>query len=213
MTVTRIVSSVPFESNLFLVCGSRCVLIDTGSGCDSDRVIGTIRELLDGRELDAVVLTHCHADHTGGLSDIIEAFGCRAYAGGDAEFIRTGDPVMLGEAVIGRKLPPTEVERLHEGDILDLGEHRLRVIDTPGHTVGGIVLYDEVTRGLFSGDTLFVMGVGRTDFPTGSQRQLVESLLSLSKLDIKSLYPGHGDISGQGDRMVRYGLDMMGVRR
>lgn len=120
---------------------------------------------------------------------------------------------MLGEEVIGRRLPPMEVDELRDGEIIDLGEHRLRVIDTPGHTSGSISLYDEVTKSLFSGDTLFQMGVGRTDFPTGSYEELAGSLIKLSNIEIKSLYPGHGNISEHGDRMVRYGLDMMGVRR
>jgi glyoxylase-like metal-dependent hydrolase (beta-lactamase superfamily II) len=98
-----------------------------------------------------------------------------------------------------------------EEDVIDIGEHRLRVINTPGHTCGGICLYDEVTGSLFSGDTVFGSGIGRTDLPSGSAKELAMSLKKLSGIDVKTLYPGHMDIVSDGNRAIRNGLRMMGV--
>jgi glyoxylase-like metal-dependent hydrolase (beta-lactamase superfamily II) len=97
-----------------------------------------------------------------------------------------------------------------EGDTIDLGEHRLRVINTPGHTCGGICMYDEITQSLFSGDTVFASGVGRTDLPTGSEDELIRSLKKLSGIDVRKLYPGHMESVSDGNAAIRYGLIMMG---
>ncbi len=210
MVVSRISSQVPYDSNIYLIKGDASILVDTGSGTGSRYIMNGIREILKGDSLDMVILTHCHADHVGGLKDIMSEFHCPAYSGKDAEFIRTASPYALGD-MMGLELEPVEVTELSEGETIDVRDHRLRVIYTPGHTSGGISLYDEVTESLFSGDTLFTMGVGRTDFPTGSSKDLIDSLLKLSKLEIKSLYPGHGNGSEEGNQMVTYGLHMMGV--
>jgi glyoxylase-like metal-dependent hydrolase (beta-lactamase superfamily II) len=212
MAVHQINSGLTSDSNIYLVIGSRTVLIDTGTGGDSRRNIARIKELLNGRDLDMIVLTHFHFDHIGGLRDLLDEFGSEAFAGaGDAPYIMNGDPSYTLSGIFGGKIGPAEVTELMEGDAIDLGEHRLRVINTPGHTSGGICLYDERTHSLFSGDTVFSRGVGRTDFPSGSSRELVMSLRKLSGMDVGTLYPGHMDTSPDGNRAIRYGLLMMGV--
>lgn len=87
----------------------------------------------------------------------------------------------------------------------------LEVIETPGHTTGGICLYDQVTGSLFSGDTVFAEGIGRTDFEGGDINQLRTSLNKLKKLDIKDLYPGHGpNVEGSGKESIIKGLRYTG---
>jgi glyoxylase-like metal-dependent hydrolase (beta-lactamase superfamily II) len=210
MVVHQVGSGASAGSNIFLVVGSRTALIDTGILSESRRNIALIKDALKGRRLDMIILTHFHADHTGGLSDMAEEFGSEAFAGaGDAPYITNGGPAYTLSDMFGGP-EPAEVSELMEGDVIDLGEHRLRVINTPGHTSGGICLYDEVTRSLFSGDTVFGYGVGRTDFPSGSARELVNSLRKLSGMDVKMLYPGHMETVPDGNRAIRYGLMMMG---
>lgn len=87
--------------------------------------------------------------------------------------------------------PPTEI-RVKEGDILEMGTVKLQIIHTPGHTPGGICLYS--APDLITGDTLFVGGVGRTDFPGGSYSELINSLKTkvLALPDDTVVWPGHG---------------------
>ncbi|MCK4247341.1 MAG: MBL fold metallo-hydrolase, partial [Methanomicrobia archaeon] len=72
--------------------------------------------------------------------------------------------------------------------------YRLEVLHTPGHTDGSICLYDEAKKIMFSGDTFFIDGIGRTDLPSGNEEALKESLERLASLDIEKVYPGHGRV-------------------
>jgi glyoxylase-like metal-dependent hydrolase (beta-lactamase superfamily II) len=87
--------------------------------------------------------------------------------------------------------PPADIQVL-DGDVITIGEEKLKVIHTPGHTPGGICLYN--APNLFTGDTLFVGGLGRTDFPGGSYDELIASittqLLTLPPETV--VWPGHG---------------------
>jgi len=211
MTIHSINSIGMFGSNIFLVVGSKTVLVDAGSGVLLNKMISKIKRTLKDRRLDMIVLTHCHYDHIGGAKALADEFGSDIMAGmGDAPYIANGDPEYTAARMFGGKVYPMDVTELVEGDIIDLGDHRLRVVDTPGHTLGGICLYDEVTRSLFSGDTVFARGVGRTDLISGSSRDLINSLKKLKDLDIGTLYPGHGGCISDGNKAVEYGLIMMG---
>ena len=186
------------------------MLIDTGSGAFSGPIIEYISNILNGKKLDAIVLTHRHYDHVGGLKDMVPAFQSTVFAGvNDAEAIRKGGNAKISGINL---LPcPGEVHELSEGNAIDIGGHVLEVFEAPGHTKGGICLYDRVTRSLFSGDTVFADGIGRTDFEGGDINQLRASLHKLKKLDIKNLYPGHGpNVEGSGKESIIKGLRYTG---
>ena len=184
MSIHQIVSGVPYDSNIFLLRGSSNVLIDTGTGIASQVVSDRIRSLVGDGRLDAVLLTHCHVDHIGGLSQIIEEFGSTAYAlPPDSDPIRTADSTYTLDLHFGLSLDPVDVVDLYPGEVIDIEQHRLRVIPAPGHTSGGVCFLDEVTGSLFSGDTVFLDGVGRTDFPSGSLSQLRSTLQSLGNIE------------------------------
>lgn len=191
MTIRRIASAVPYDSNIYLVSGEHPIIVDAGTGFDSPGVISRIRSACpQGPAM--IVATHCHFDHVGGLADLVDAFGCPAFAGWrDAPHIREPDGFVSDDMFRG-SMRPVDVHDLREGDILDSGDHTLTVLETPGHTSGSICLYDGEDRLLISGDTLFADGYGRTDLPGGSGSSMVASLRRLSKLDISGLFPGHG---------------------
>ncbi len=213
MTIKQIDPVVLFDSNIYLVTGAdKTALIDTGTGFNADPLISSIRSELNGRHLDYIILTHRHYDHVGGLGRMIREFSPeKVFAGAkDAEPLRSGDSESTLGTKFGGKIEPMDVVDLREGEILDLGGHRLVVIETPGHTIGSICLFDETTGSLFSGDTVFVGGVGNTVHPTGSSEMLLRSLERLSNIDCMGLYPGHGPSVDRGGReQIEKGLRMM----
>lgn len=193
MPIIKIASSVPYDSNIYLVTGERPVIVDSGTGLDSDAIERRIRSFSQIQP-SAIILTHCHYDHAGGAKKLADAFGCDVLIGAeDAPYLRVPDPSVTVSGLFGADMDPMDVGDLHEGDVIDTGEHLLEVIDTPGHTPGGICLYDRANGLLVSGDTLFFDGFGRTDFSGGSMSALTGSLRKLSNIDIRGLFPGHGN--------------------
>ena len=94
--------------------------------------------------------------------------------------------------VRSRQTPIAPDRLLHDGDKIRLGESELTVLHTPGHTKGGVCYADFENRMLFTGDTLFCLTAGRTDFPGGSDEELLASLIRLYNLDGDfTVYTGH----------------------
>jgi glyoxylase-like metal-dependent hydrolase (beta-lactamase superfamily II) len=100
--------------------------------------------------------------------------------------------------------PPPEVDKfIKEGDVIEFGDEGLQVMECPGHSPGGVALFDGEV--VFSGDTLFKQGVGRTDFTYASEDQLKNSLKKLFELPEKTVvYPGHGDETAIGEEKPHF---------
>ena len=141
-------------------------------------------------EIDTIVLSHCHFDHTAHVKEI--AHMCKAKiaihrddAGG---LIDDGKSLSMHFGARSPGIMPDIV--LSDGDIIG----GLTVIHTPGHTPGSICLFSALDKVLISGDTVFCDGAfGRYDFPGGSRQALAKSLDRLVPLDVEGLYPGHGE--------------------
>ena len=180
----------PMSACTYLVYGNdgKAVIIDAGG--DSQRVISRANEL--GVELCAVLLTHGHFDHTFGAIEYKNA-GIPIGISSSDEYMLTGHRDNLGTA-FGLQSPPCTPDfTFRGGDEFAFGELKFTVISTPGHTVGSCCfLCDNVC---FSGDTLFLESVGRTDFPTGSHGELINSikkkLLTLPECVV--VCPGHDE--------------------
>jgi len=179
------------ETNCYLVyCEETrsCAVIDPGA--DHEKIIGAVADL----ELKPVIVlnTHGHVDHIGANSDIIEKYGVPlAMHKADTGLLQVSDYIELS-LLLGARNSPAPDRLLAEGDEVRVGNQALRVIHTPGHTPGSIgFLHDGL---LFSGDTLFCGGVGRTDLPGGSwkdlERSIRERILTLPEDTI--VLPGHG---------------------
>lgn len=187
----------PLQTNCYvLVCldSNEAIVVDPGDEADL-----ILRAVKDWRaDVRYIVNTHGHFDHSLGIAAVKR--------GTQAKFaIHRLDAPMLRES--GRsvaffmvpEVEPVEVDwLLEDGDQIPLGNSTLQVLHTPGHTPGGIcLLADKV---LLSGDTLFNMGVGRTDFPGGDMAQLVTSIRTklFSLPDDVVVYPGHGPATSIG---------------
>lgn len=183
----------PVETNCYILVTEtppyHALVIDPGY--DAER----IKEELDrrGAHLDAILLTHTHFDHVEALDELVLRTRAPLYcpekdAGGLRDFITNGSMILFRCPVVVNT-PPERL--LREGDEIALGNEKLTVIETPGHTVGS-VCYDTGNL-LFTGDTLFRGGYGRTDLPGGRDDELRRSLLKLFEMSDRTVYPGHGN--------------------
>jgi hydroxyacylglutathione hydrolase len=166
----------------------KAALIDPGG--DEDRLLALCRE--EGVTVEYIIATHGHPDHVCGNARLKEATGARIVLHeADAEFFARPE-VEQYFSMLGLPASPPADRTVVDGDRLQIGQLSLEVIHTPGHTPGGICLYSPPN--LFTGDTLFVGGVGRTDFPGGNSRQLLDSIRSrLFALPPETvIWPGHG---------------------
>jgi glyoxylase-like metal-dependent hydrolase (beta-lactamase superfamily II) len=142
--------------------------------------------------VDGIVLTHRHFDHIGALGELLERTGAPLYAHSLDEAIAPEDSWNEHIAGFRRVYMPSITTLVNDGDLIPVGATKLEVIHTPGHTIGSICLYNEVSGVLLAGDTLFFESVGRTDFPTGDVTQQKTSLKRLAQLpDAVVVYPGH----------------------
>ncbi|MEM4446085.1 MAG: MBL fold metallo-hydrolase [Candidatus Jordarchaeales archaeon] len=193
-----------FDSNVFVISSQgELLVIDTGTGLFHNTLKRQMeRDGLDMKKVAKVVLTHVHIDHSGGLSKIVEESSPEVYVfHSEAESIEKGGELTLSD-MFGLPFTPTKVHvRLKDGDIIEIGDFSLKIINTPGHTAGSICLYEPQRKMLFSGDTVFTGGsFGRVDFPTGDPQQLISSLRKLSALNVTYLLPGHLDIETKRGR-------------
>ncbi len=180
----------PLATNCYIVgsqSGREGMIIDPGG--EAKRILKKASDLK--LDIKLIVLTHEHMDHVDALREVKEATGADIAAhADDARTLGDGSlSVLLG--ISPPALPPPD-RLLKDGDKIDIDDLHFIVRHTPGHTPGGICLLGEGV--VFSGDTLFNYGIGRTDLPGGNYNQLIDSINSklMVLADETIVYPGHG---------------------
>ncbi|MGC9360616.1 MAG: MBL fold metallo-hydrolase, partial [Anaerolineae bacterium] len=166
-------------------------------GGEAKRIMGRIAAL--GIEIEMVVLTHFHFDHVLAAQEVAECFNAPiAIHRADAAWLKAPPPFFARFAPQPPSLEADEL--LEEGDLLSVGEGRIQVLHTPGHSPGGISLWSEKDGFVLTGDALFAGGVGRTDLPGSNPQELIRGIRSrlLVLPDETVVYPGHGSASTIG---------------
>lgn len=175
------------ETNTYLALnGERAFVVDPGA--DADKILAAAEA--EGAKIEWVLLTHAHFDHIGGVAELQHAGAQVVLHRDDLGIVSSFKNLAFYAGVkVEKFLPDVTVSG---GETLDVAGVKVRVIHTPGHTAGGVCyVADDI---IFTGDTLFELSYGRTDFPTGSFKELKNSVLN--KLFVLPgdyrLLPGHG---------------------
>ena len=189
-----------FAANCYIVGSTSTkqgIIIDPGA--DAETILRTVQQT--GLSISIIVITHAHMDHVGALREVQQKTNAQ-FAIHEAEkgFIFSTPMRMLTSLGVSPvKSPPRPDRLLKDGDVIDLGDLHFEVLYTPGHSSGGICLLGH--RVVFSGDTLFKLGIGRTDFPGMSHERLMKSIREKLMVlpDATVVYPGHGPPTNIGD--------------
>ncbi len=190
----------PLETNCYVLRDNdspKCVVVDPGMAPGP-----LMKYLADGHlAVQRVLLTHGHGDHIAGITDLKKAFPDMAVC------CPAADAAMLTDAWANMSAPfgfsiitvkPDEL--LNGGDSITIGKSQWQVLDTSGHTPGGVSFYSPDAGAVITGDALFSCSIGRTDIPNASGSQLVSNIRRnlLSLPDETRVLPGHGPESTIG---------------
>ena len=203
MNIVKLVFN-PIQENTYIVWDEKsleCIIIDAGNcSAGEDR---RLTEFINEYNLKPVmaVNTHGHFDHLMGVNYLKQTFGVKFALSSKDEYLRSTAQqscAMFGIAAVV-EAPQIDID-LDTTNCITFGECELQVIKTPGHTPGGVVLFEPKSKQLFTGDTIFRESIGRTDLPGGEYGTIIRSILGniIPLGDEVTLYPGHGDKSTIG---------------
>ena len=184
-------------SNVFVLKGQRKnTLIDVGLENDREHIVSGLAEIgLSYSDIHLVLLTHEHMDHVGGVPDLEKSVVVAAH-GRVADKVRLNDQFSTMSGAFGGGMRQFHVDiHLEDNMIVDIGDIRLRVIHTPGHSSGSVCFYESSRGLLFTGDTVFAGGVLGGIFSSGNLSDYISSLERLRELRLSAMYPSHGRMS------------------
>jgi glyoxylase-like metal-dependent hydrolase (beta-lactamase superfamily II) len=172
------------DANIYFLDFDKKIIIDTGKRSDRHNIEMLLKHVISPENIDIVIITHLHYDHTGNIDLFSNA---KVYASQETIDEFNNNP-------FGSVLDEETVERLNNITLnpLPLRFEELDIINTPGHTKGSICIWYDKRKILFSGDTLFdKRQFGRTDLPTSEPDMLMQSIIKLARYHYEYLCPGH----------------------
>lgn len=192
----------PFQENTYLLYNEAkdCLIIDPG--CYDDRERNELRSFIEKNSLKPVQLlnTHCHVDHVLGNRFVVDEYKIPL-------LIHNSDLIVLNSLMRVAQMYGLNVEEspqpntfLNEGDIISLGDDKLDILFTPGHSPGSICFVNHAQKFVIGGDVLFYGSIGRTDLPGGNHQTLINSIKTklLTLPDDYKVYAGHGQATTIG---------------
>jgi hydroxyacylglutathione hydrolase len=198
--IVKMLAVGAFAANCYVVGSSATnegMIIDPGA--EADAILGTVQQT--GLSVSMIVITHAHIDHVGALREVQEKTHAQFAIHESEKGLLLSAPMrMLTSLGISPvKSPPRPDRLLKDGECIEVGDLQFEVLHTPGHSSGGICLSGHGV--VFSGDTLFNLGIGRTDFPGCSHERLIKSIREKLMVlpDETIVYPGHGPTTTIGD--------------
>lgn len=187
----------PFRECTYILSNEQNEAIIIDAGCQTDKEKQRVKEYIDKNSLQPIahLLTHAHLDHCFGAAFIHKEYSI--FPTLSAEDSHLYESLLQQSYAFGIELTDTPIQEHHllpENNILKIGSFpQISILKTPGHTEGSVCYYIKEENILFSGDTLFQGGIGRTDLPGGNYGQIIHSLKELTKLpDNTQILPGHG---------------------
>ncbi|HHZ00424.1 MAG TPA: MBL fold metallo-hydrolase [Sedimentibacter sp.] len=179
-----------YGANCYIVASEETkegAIIDPGA--DFNKIDNKIKEL--GIVPKMIILTHCHGDHIGAVEDLVNKYGLKVCIHDNDANALSDSRLNFTKSMFRKDISITADVLLKDGDIVNLGDLKLEIIHTPGHTQGGICI--KVGNIMMTGDTLFRGSIGRTDFPGGSYEEIIRSIKEkIFKYDEDTvIYPGH----------------------
>lgn len=179
---------------------SEAIIVDPGS--DAEKII----KILDDNEITAkyIVLTHCHFDHILAVEKLIKKLDVKLIACQSEKENLLDSSINYTDKYSRKPVSLTADIYVKDDDVLKSGELEFKVIETPGHTSGGMCLYCKGENLLISGDTLFYSSVGRCDLATGDEKTLIKSIKEKLFIlpDDTVVLPGHGENTSIGFERV-----------
>jgi hydroxyacylglutathione hydrolase len=191
--ILKMLTVGPFQENCYIIGDDDSgvsVVVDPG---DEAARIALAVEQTD-LDVGSIIVTHAHIDHVGAVAALVDEYACPVLMHSEAEPMLKQLPTQA--MMMGLKFGevPAVDRHIGDGEVLEVGELRLRSLYTPGHAPGHLAFYVEDEGLVLSGDALFAGSVGRTDLPGGSMevlmRSIEERLLTLP--DETRIFPGHG---------------------
>ncbi|MFN3527951.1 MAG: MBL fold metallo-hydrolase [Candidatus Altarchaeaceae archaeon] len=200
--------SYGYDSNCYIIFDEKICIIDTGFTKEIrekiSEILNKIKNIKD-REI-FIINTHCHYDHIGNDGKISEKFNAKIFISEyDRDTIIEKDENKVLNYLFGKKFPKIDkVEFVKDNAIINLGETKLRIIHTPGHTHGSISIYENKSKILFTGDLIFADSIGRNDLVDSNVELQKKSIEKILKIDFENLYSGHGRIGKFEDALKVY---------